>query len=170
MNAPTVPHIRRGTLMPSLQPRGLALYSTPRRPVRPAADHHRLPLLYLLEPLESRVLLSAGDLDPTFGVGGKVFTDITAVEDVRAVAVQSDGKILVAGATVGPNAQVYAGSFASEPAAEADANWLLARYTPDGPLDATFGNNGIINPNLTPGDYDGAFAIAIQSDGKIVVG
>ena len=40
-----------------------------------------------IEPLEDRRLLSAGDLDPTFGVGGKVLTDFGAHEYGRDVAV-----------------------------------------------------------------------------------
>src|SRR4051794_29244736 len=41
-----------------------------------------------VESLESRTLLSAGELDPTFGVGGKVVTDIQgpSVEATRSLA------------------------------------------------------------------------------------
>src|SRR5438445_3455918 len=46
-----------------------------------------------LEELEARRLLNAGDLDPTFGVGGKVLTDFVGPIDAAAVAavVQTDG-------------------------------------------------------------------------------
>src|SRR5205823_1756423 len=52
-----------------------------------------------LERLEDRTLLNAGDLDPTFGTGGKVLTDFVGpIEAVAAAEViQPDGKILVAG-------------------------------------------------------------------------
>ena len=53
-----------------------------------------------VESLEDRCLLAAGDLDPSFGVGGKV---VTAFERVSAsgqsMAIQSDGKIVVAGSS-----------------------------------------------------------------------
>src|SRR6516162_2192691 len=53
-----------------------------------------------LEVLEDRCLLSAGQLDPTFGTGGVVTTNIggpTATTAQAVVVTQSDGKVLVAG-------------------------------------------------------------------------
>src|SRR5207248_8615225 len=52
-----------------------------------------------LERLEDRTLLNAGDLDPTFGTGGKVLTDFVGPIDASpaATVIQPDGKILVAG-------------------------------------------------------------------------
>src|SRR6185369_6195076 len=53
-----------------------------------------------LERLESRVLFAAGDLDSLFA-GGKVLKDVLGGDEYGyAVAVQSDGKVLVAGQTV----------------------------------------------------------------------
>ena len=50
------------------------------------------------EALEDRCLLAAGMLNPTFGAGGKVITDIGgSYDEARSVAVQSDGRIVVAG-------------------------------------------------------------------------
>src|SRR5207248_638470 len=64
-----------------------------------------------------------GSLDPSFGSGGIVFTDIGSNNDqINAIALQGDGRIVVAG--------IYAGDFA------------LARYCPNGLLDRTFGNGG----------------------------
>jgi uncharacterized delta-60 repeat protein/CSLREA domain-containing protein len=69
----------------------------------------------------------------------------------NAVAVQSDGKIVVAGATAG-------GGFG------------LVRYNADGSLDTTFGANGIVNTSF-PGLSDAsAWSIALQGDGMILVG
>src|SRR6267143_785698 len=66
-----------------------------------------------------------GDLDPTFGIGGKVVTDFTNGTDwLSRIAVQPDGKIVAIGDT-----------FPSRRGA-------LARYNPDGTLDVTFGNGG----------------------------
>jgi len=96
-----------------------------------------------------------GDLDPTFGGDGVVRTDLTPAEDDGyAVAIQPDGKIVVAGemGTGGPNARV-----------------AVVRYETDGSLDPSFGGgDGKASIDFTPGaDY--AYAVRIQADGKIVV-
>lgn len=93
---------------------------------------------------------SPGVLDPTFGTGGKVTTDFAgAIDSASDLRVQPDGKIVVVGG-VGP-----AGDFG------------LARYTPDGTLDTSFGEGGKTTTDF--GAADGAAAVTIQDDGKIVV-
>jgi len=88
-----------------------------------------------------------GSLDPTFGTGGKVLTNLDG--GARAVAIQSDGKILAAG---------YSYLYPD--------NFVLVRYNSDGSLDATFGYGGIVQTTM-----GGAVsALAIQSDGRIVAG
>ncbi len=56
-----------------------------------------------LEGLEDRTLLSAGDLDPTFGTGGKVLTGFTGSlnDTASAVVREPDGKYVVAGTSSG---------------------------------------------------------------------
>ena len=94
----------------------------------------------------------AGDLDPTFGIGGKVTTPFnTNNSEIRAVAEQSDGKIVAAG-------YVYNGSY---------NDIALARYNTDGSLDTSFGTGGVATASF--GVTSRANAVAIQSDGKIVV-
>ena len=100
-------------------------------------------------------MAQAGSLDPTFGTGGIVTTPNTTTgcgQNVNcSVAIQSDGKIVVAG-----------GAVASNGAPEL----ALARYTTSGKLDSTFGNGGIV---VEPSNNGGpAFGLAIQTDGKIV--
>ena len=102
---------------------------------------------------------AGGELDPTFGHGGKVTTDLgtKTYDEVAAVAVQKDGKILVAGSRA-------TGSF--------DAGWsrqrfALVRYTAGGKLDATFGRGGKAVTDFGT-QYYGAEAVAVQADGKIV--
>lgn len=93
-----------------------------------------------------------GSLDSSFGVGGKVTTPFGGFDDVRGMAVQADGKIVVAGFTdVGGT-----------------VDFALARYLPDGTLDASFGTGGKV---VTPigGGADYATALALQPDGKIIV-
>ena len=100
---------------------------------------------------------SNGTLDATFGGGGKVRTDFSAGWDgASGVAIQADGKIVVAGtaaATAGPR--------------HGDTKFALARYNSNGTLDATFGGGGKVMTDFTPRE-DGAFGVAIQADGRIV--
>lgn len=95
-----------------------------------------------------------GSLDASFNGSGYITTDFSSTNDeVFAVALQSTGKIVVVGQT---------GSLT-------DANFALARYTVSGTLDtATFGVNGLQVTSFGDG-FDAAYAIAIQSDDKIVV-
>jgi uncharacterized delta-60 repeat protein len=98
-----------------------------------------------------------GTLDPSFGNGGKVITDFNGWQDeAAAVVMQADGKIVAAGrATTDDN-----GDFA------------LARYLPDGNLDATFGDQGKVTTDFGGGKGyffgDAATGVALQRDGKIV--
>ncbi|MFB9993369.1 Ig-like domain-containing protein [Deinococcus oregonensis] len=94
----------------------------------------------------------AGSLDTTFGVGGVAVNAIGASEDYSyALAVQPDGKVLMAGT-----------AFASSD------DFAVVRYTRDGALDPTFGNGGKVFVDFA-GKSDLARALAIQGDGKIVV-
>jgi uncharacterized delta-60 repeat protein len=90
----------------------------------------------------------AGDLDPTFGGDGKVTTNFGSGEEVRAVAIQADGKIVAAGCIT--------------------TAFALARYMPDGTLDSSFGGDGRVTTDLTRRGGDCALGVAIQADGKIV--
>jgi uncharacterized delta-60 repeat protein len=101
-----------------------------------------------------------GTLDTSFGSNGTVTTAIPkSVSAARAVAIQSDGKILAAGSFA--TTKVPAHAFA------------LERYTTSGSLDQSFGNAGIVTLHFTgtgsTASYDDAIAIALQSDGKIVL-
>jgi uncharacterized delta-60 repeat protein len=100
-----------------------------------------------------------GSLDATFGSGGKVAADVYGRETPYAMALQPDGKILVAGAI--PINVCFCNAAA------------VVRFNPDGSLDRTFGSNGEVNyilpaPTLTSSDFTPK-AIAVQPDGKIVV-
>src|SRR5438552_14593820 len=95
-----------------------------------------------------------GTLDTTFGVNGKVRTDFPGLAAVASsVLVQPDGKILVAGGAF-PNF-TFLGDFE------------LVRYNPNGSLDTSFGSGGIVTTSF-PGQGSYAFALALQSDGKII--
>jgi uncharacterized delta-60 repeat protein len=109
------------------------------------------------------VLAAPGSLDPGFGTGGVVLANVNppngCCEDLQAVAVQPDGKIIVAG-----------GVTVSDPLAPfIDDDVLLARFNIDGSLDPAFGNGGVVIQSIGAQTRDRAVAMALQSDGKIVV-
>jgi uncharacterized delta-60 repeat protein len=94
-----------------------------------------------------------GDLDPTFGKGGKVVTGFGApAASANSLALQADGKIIAAGWVFDPSANV---------------DFALARYLPDGSPDPTFGSGGRVQSDYA-GQFDIANAVAIQPDGKII--
>ena len=98
---------------------------------------------------------AAGDLDLTFGSGGKTTTDFFGFADrITAVTVQTDGKIVAVGsALTGPGMTTR-----DNPSAIA-----VARYNSDGSLDGGFGSSGKVV--LTSFGLGEARAVAIQSDG-----
>jgi uncharacterized delta-60 repeat protein len=94
-----------------------------------------------------------GGLDATFGSGGRVSTDFFGLDEIgRALALQSDGKLVMAG-EVRPN--------------EDDSLFGVARYNPNGTLDSSFGSGGKIASNVF-GPVGINYAVMIQSTGKIV--
>ena len=107
-------------------------------------------------------------LDPTFNLTGEKEIPVSpnngstsSHDQVNAIAVQSDGKIILAG---------YARADINSPTSP--EQFAVVRLNADGSLDVGFGNSGIvitqaataaINPNSR------GQAVAIQTDGKIVV-
>lgn len=97
-----------------------------------------------------------GRLDRAFGSDGRVQTNFTALADqVRDVAIQSDGKIVAAGAAAMFNQT-------------AESGFALARYTTDGTLDSSFDGDGKLTLGGFSGEIQWAEGVAIQADGKIV--
>ncbi len=99
--------------------------------------------------------LAPGDLDPAFGSEGKVITDFvvngaTRNAKLSALALQPDGKIVAAGPT-------------------GFSGLALARYTPDGRLDATFGDGGKVVSEAVGDYYFGPFLVGILPGGRILV-
>ena len=90
---------------------------------------------------------AGGDLDPTFGLDGKVTTGFVGGATAWSVAIQPDRKIVAVG--------------------QAAATFGLARYHIDGSLDTTFNGTGKVTTDFTAGE-DSARGVAIQADGKIV--
>lgn len=134
---------------------------TPRRPGPTARNRRARPRI---ESLEGKLLLAAGALDATFGVGGRVTTDLLlakakdagaiAVWDARTPSDPGDDQILVAGSA----ATDY----------DAPDPFLLARYRADGSLDTTFGSGGTARVSFGNGPAT-VRGVAFQSDGRVVV-
>jgi uncharacterized delta-60 repeat protein len=96
---------------------------------------------------------TAVGLDPTFGNHGTEAVASAAglqVDWSNSLVVQSDGKIVVTGT---------------------GAHLLpVARFNPDGTLDTTFGTGGIATLTPPAGGNSTGIALALQSDGKLLVG
>jgi uncharacterized delta-60 repeat protein len=99
---------------------------------------------------------SDGSLDASFGSSGIVTSDpLGSVDDGEAIAVQSDGKILLVGHSDIEISGIQYGK-----------DFFMLRYNPDGTLDTTFGTGGFVREDF---DYfDNGVSVGIQSDGKIV--
>lgn len=104
----------------------------------------------LAQPLHAQL----GPLDMTFGVNGVFANDLgggTAMG--HAVALQPDGKIVMAGSgnQVGPW-----------------FDWVVIRLTIDGALDPTFSGDGIVTSGWNTSNEQ-AHRVAVQADGKILI-
>jgi len=97
---------------------------------------------------------SNGIIDTTFGINGKITTNISIFESLFSLTLQSDGKIIVAGETLNDN---Y------------DTDICVIRYLSNGIIDTTFGNNGIVITNLNNTNNDTSKTVVIQQLDKIIV-
>lgn len=89
---------------------------------------------------------ASGSLDKTFGTGGSVTTDILGSADhVYKMVIQGDGKLVVVG--------------------DGTYKLTLARYSPTGSLDPTFGSGGVVTSSLMIVGSD----LALTANGKLVV-
>jgi uncharacterized delta-60 repeat protein len=118
-----------------------------------------------MEALEDRCCPSSGALDPTFGSGGILTTELTKYADyAHGVLMQSNGDLIAYG--IADTSGV--------------ASFGLVRYTPNGSLDTAFGKNGAVVTSqvgktaititefASPSLDEGVAQAALQSDGKIV--
>lgn len=102
---------------------------------------------------------SDGSLDTTFGTAGKVFTLFgNSAAEANSIALQNDGKIVISGTDY----TNYVGGGGT-------SGFAVARYNPDGSLDSSFGVNGKVSISLGI-YYNRATSLAIQNDGKIIIG
>jgi uncharacterized delta-60 repeat protein len=105
---------------------------------------------FIVVAFAPQALAQAGTLDTTFSGDGKLTTDFTSSYDASyAVALQADGRIVAVGA------------------AGRGGRFALSRYNPNGTLDTAFGSDGKVTTDFTS-NYDAAWGVIIQPDGKIV--
>ena len=105
---------------------------------------------YAAAPLAVARFTADGGLDESFGDDGVTTTDLPGPSRASDVTVDVDGRILVS-ATTGE---------------EPDVGWVVAAYTPDGALDPSFGDSGVVH--AAAGEH--ANAMALQGDGLVVAG
>ncbi|MBK8966458.1 MAG: hypothetical protein IPM36_07215 [Lewinellaceae bacterium] len=114
------------------------------------STYYLFALLFSLSALQAQTI----KLDPDFGIAGKILTQISPGDDKgNAMALLPNGKIILAGNTLGSPGNV---------------DWALAQYLPNGKLDTTFGDKGIVITDFGNAD-ESANAIAVQPDGKIIL-
>ncbi|MFI8965398.1 calcium-binding protein [Streptomyces sp. NPDC053493] len=104
--------------------------------------------LVLALVLPGTAAAAPGDLDPSFGTGGRVVTSFPGFAGGNDIARQGDGKLVVVG--------------------QSEGGFALARYNTDGSLDPTFAGDGTTTSDFGGGSHS-ANAVAIQPDGKVVV-
>jgi uncharacterized delta-60 repeat protein len=122
-----------------------------------AIDHHDRIVLagYTLADHPDIVLARftpSGRLDPAFGEGGKVVTDLGANDYAFDLAIQDDGGIVVVG----------------ERQAAATDRMVVQRYRPNGTLDPDFGDGGTVLTGFGQ-RFQSANAVAIAPAGRIAV-
>jgi uncharacterized delta-60 repeat protein len=102
-------------------------------------------------------LTPTGAFDPTFN-GNGVTVASCGVKQVsaRGLALQPDGKLVLAGAT-------------GVPGGDSSVDFVVARLTPAGTLDPTFNGAGFRAIDITPTGPDSAYAVALDKIGNIVV-
>lgn len=92
-----------------------------------------------------------GVLDTGFSGDGKASVPFGGNDQCKSIALQADGKIVLAGGAK---------------TVDVDFDFAFARLHPDGSLDNTFGGNGKVVVNMFGSEF--AYGLAIQTDGKIV--
>jgi uncharacterized delta-60 repeat protein len=99
----------------------------------------------------------SGTLDPSFGSGGSAIVDLGGSDSARAMVVQPDGKIVVAGTSTQGSGSTGTSRIG------------IVRLLADGQLDPSFGTNGVEVVGI-PGAKLSGNAVALQANGDIVVG
>ena len=107
-------------------------------------------------------LTEKGLTDSSFGNYGTKVIDIAFFDEVTSLALQADGKIVAVGSSYlffvrDEDFKVFY-----------NMNFSITRILPNGDIDSSFGDNGIVQTDF--GGVEEAYSVAIQKDGKILVG
>lgn len=109
------------------------------------------------DPGEQGIVLlrfnSNGSPDAGFGSNGRAFINLGPGSGASSAVLQSDGKVIVAGAAGGDSER---------------ANFATVRFNADGSIDQAFGSSGVVTTDFF-NNLDVARAVGVQADGKIVV-
>lgn len=99
-------------------------------------------------------------VDTTFGEGGICTVNVDYLDIPISVALQANGSLILFGET----RKLDWGYEKSE--------FFLCRLTPEGVLDLSFGQNGVVRPQVSPAVYDwhNSKNVVVQPDGKILIG
>jgi uncharacterized delta-60 repeat protein len=98
---------------------------------------------------------AAGDLDPSFGSGGKTTADFGGKDcSGSALAIQADGKLIEVGTVSN--------------ATSATTDFAVVRFNTDGTPDSSFGSGGMVMTDFNTTN-DAGTAVALQADGRILV-
>jgi uncharacterized delta-60 repeat protein len=120
-----------------------------------------------VEPLESRVVMTAGMLDLSFGGGDGIGTAEMGPDTGSGGGIQVEGdKIIVAGKIQGATTTTGTGRNAVTTTDPGDFG--IARYNADGSLDSTFSGDGKASASFGP-KSDNVYDMAVTPDGKYVV-
>jgi uncharacterized delta-60 repeat protein len=103
----------------------------------------------------AQCLAAEGDLDPTFGSGGRVTTDVGSDAFQEGTAIDPEGRILVLGQARAAN--------------NVDTHMLVCRYLPNGTLDSSFDGDGIATFDFPAAGSDSADAATVDAQGRILV-
>ena len=120
---------------------------------------HAVALAGLLFATHTAAQAGEGDLDATFGIDGVAragITNVSAASPAPRMLIQSDGKVVLCATTYD--------------AANADFNMFVARLGANGGLDTSFSFDGRVSIDFGDGGSDGCTSVALQDDGKLVVG
>ncbi len=118
--------------------------------VRGSAALAALAATVVLAAQVAQAQVSGGTLDPTFDEDGVRVDDLGSDEVARGVALQPDGRIVVAGTGCG-------------------GDILVARYTPGGALDPTFATGGWVCVDVGAGSQDQGEEVFVLGDGRLLV-
>lgn len=102
---------------------------------------------------------ASGQVDTAFGSGGSTVATLGSgtTNYCHQLVMQTDGKVVIAGGTL----------------RNSIGDFVMARYTTTGALDASFGSGGVVSTEFggrLPSSSDEASAIALQPDGKLLLG